>query len=84
MRLRPYFDCRVAVWPERVNSRWDHAQFFAGLVELGTARGAEHEAIMQARGDAPIPEDGLPYVPRVACVAGHGQPPTLRGAFVPS
>ena len=37
----------------------------------------------QAGGDAPIPEDGLPYVPHVACVAGHGQPPTPGSAFVP-
>ena len=41
---------------------------------------AENKAMMQAGGDDPIPEDGLPYVPHVACYAGHGQPPTPGGA----
>jgi hypothetical protein len=57
--------------------------FLAGRVELGTTPGAEYEAMMQAGGDAPISEDGLPYVPHGACVAGYGQPPTPEGAFVP-
>jgi hypothetical protein len=58
-------------------------EFLAGLVELGATSGAEYEAIMQARGDAPIPEDGLPDVPIVACVAGHGWTPTPGGAYAP-
>ena len=27
--------------------------------------------------------DGLTYLPHVACVAGHGQPPTPGGAYLP-